>query len=97
DRDVQGAPEVVVVDELLARRFWPGENALGKRLNLIGQEAGVWSTVVGVVAHVHNAGPQEEGEPQIYMPFLQRPQSLMFVVARGAREPAALVPALRRA
>jgi len=97
DQDAAGAPEVVVVDELLARRSWPGQSAIGKRINLIGQPEGTWSTVVGVVAHVHNAGPQEEGEPQIYMPFLQRPQRPFFVVARTAAEPAALVPALRRA
>lgn len=97
DQDAAGAPEVVVVDELLARRHWPGQSAIGKRINLIGREEGEWATVVGVVAHVHNAGPQEEGEPQIYMPFLQRPQGALFVVARSAAEPLAIAPGLRNA
>ena len=88
-QDAKGAPEVVVVDELLARRHWPGESALGKRLDV--------GTVVGVVAHVRNAGLQEEGEPQIYKPFLQWPQSPLFLVARSAGEPVALAPSLRRA
>ncbi len=95
--DDAGAPEVVIVDELLARRYWPGRPAVGKRINVIGRDEGVWATVVGVAAHVRNAGPQEEGEPQIYLPYLQRPQGPLFVVARAAGEPAALAPALRRA
>ena len=96
DQDKEGAPEVVVVDELLARRYWPGKKALGRRINLIGREEGVWAEVVGVAAHVRNAGPQEEGEPQIYMPFLQRPQSQLYMVACCAADPAAFSPALRR-
>ena len=94
DRDTAGAPEVVVVDEWLARRHWPGQSAIGKRINLIGREVGEWATVVGVVAHVRNTGPQEEGEPQIYMPFLQRPQGALFVVTRSTAA-SALIPALR--
>jgi predicted permease len=97
DHDAPGAPEVVIVDELLARRHWPEQSAVGKRINLIGQSVGEWATVVGVVGHVRNTGPQEEGEPQIYMPFLQRPQGALFVVARTAAEPAVIVPGLRDA
>jgi putative ABC transport system permease protein len=89
EQDTEGAPEVVIVDELLARHYWPGESAIGKRLDI--------GTVVGVVAHVRNAGPQEEGEPQLYKPFLQWPQAPMFVVARAAGDPDALAPSLRRA
>jgi putative ABC transport system permease protein len=87
--DAVGAPEVVIVDELLARRWWPGESAVGKRLDV--------GEVVGVVAHVRNAGPQNEGEPQIYKPFLQWPQRPLFIVARTTVEPTTLAPALRRA
>jgi predicted permease len=89
EQDTEGAPEVVIVDELLARRYFPGESAVGKRLDV--------GTIVGVVAHVRNAGPHEEGEPQIYKPFLQWPQAPMFAVVRAAGDPAALAPALRRA
>jgi predicted permease len=96
-QDAAEAPEVVVVDELLARRHWPGKSAVGKRINLIGREVGEWATVVGVVAHVRNAGPQEEGEPQIYLPFLQRTQTPLTIVVRSEAEPAAIMPELRRA
>ena len=94
--DAADAPAVVVVDERLAARHWPGQSALGKRINVTGR-ADDWRTVVGVVRHVHTAGPQEEGEPQLYFPLAQWSQSLMFVVARTTTPPAALTAALRRA
>jgi putative ABC transport system permease protein len=79
-QDEASTPPVAVVDEVLASRYWPGESALGKR---VGQNEGQWATVVGVVAHVHNAGPQEEGEPQLYFPFLQSTQAPMYGVVRA--------------
>jgi putative ABC transport system permease protein len=81
DRDDLAAPLAVVIDENLARRYWPGESAIGKRLSTQGS-TGPWATVVGVVAHVRRAGPRNDGEPQIYFPVLQRPQPAMYYVAR---------------
>jgi len=94
--DAADAPGVVVVDERLAARHWPGQSALGRRINVTGRD-GDWRTVIGVVRHVYTAGPQEEGEPQLYFPLAQWPQSLMFVVARTTTPPTALTPSLRRA
>ena len=70
--DRPGSPPVVIVDEALARKHWPGQSAIGKRVNSE-PPAGQWATVVGVVGHVHNAGPQAEGEPQLYLPYSQQP------------------------
>lgn len=95
--DAPGAPEVVVVDEALAARHWPGQSAIGKRVNLIGRPEGVWATVVGVVAHVHNGSPSQPGEPQIYMPFFQRPQTPLAYVLRTSGDPLALSVSARRA
>jgi putative ABC transport system permease protein len=89
-------PGVVIVDEALARRYWPGADALGKRLNLAGQPEGVWSTVVGVVRHVHSAALTKEGEPQIYIPFAQSPRSTLSLVVRTAGDPRALAPLVRQ-
>jgi putative ABC transport system permease protein len=61
--DRAGTPAVAIVDEALARKHWPNQSAINKRINADGQP-GDWATVVGVVGHVHNAGPQSEGEPQ---------------------------------
>jgi putative ABC transport system permease protein len=95
DRD--GAPRVVIVDEQLARAHWPNESAIGKQINANNDE-GTWSTVIGVVRHVRRAGPADDGEPQIYLPYLQNLQTTMSAVVRAKDgSVASLVPALRAA
>ncbi|HEY4218553.1 MAG TPA: ABC transporter permease [Gemmatimonadaceae bacterium] len=81
--DASAAP-VVIVDELLAKRYWPNESALGKRINAL-ENAGMWETVVGVAKHVRSRGPQEAGEPQLYASYLQHPQGMISMVTRSAR------------
>jgi putative ABC transport system permease protein len=53
--------------------------------------------VVGVVGHVHKASPQDEGEPQIYLPFAQSPQGALSIVARSRTQPLSLVRPVRDA
>ncbi|HEY4303664.1 MAG TPA: ABC transporter permease [Gemmatimonadaceae bacterium] len=79
--DTRAAPSVVIVDEALARAHWPGQSAIGKRLNP-NRDAGRWATVIGVVGHVHKSGPQSDGEPQIYLPHAQSPQTTLSIVVR---------------
>ncbi len=93
--DTPDAPRVVIVDELLAKQHWPGQSALGKRVNR--DRAGNWATVVGVVAHVRKAGPRSEGEPQLYLPFAQNPQTTLSVVVRSSASPNGIGQALRGA
>src|SRR5207244_1149513 len=76
---------VVIVDEMLARIAWPGQSAVGKRVEV--QHAGeggfrqVMSVVVGVVEHVRNHSVTKQVRPEVYMPFDQSPRSpLTFVV-----------------
>jgi len=91
--DGADAPPVVLVDERLAATYWPGEDAIGKRVNPGARD---WATIVGIVRHVHRAGPRDEGEPQIYMPFAQRPQAPLSYVLRTDLDPRSLVSAVRR-
>jgi putative ABC transport system permease protein len=99
DADVAGAPPVAIVDEVLARRYWPGESAIGKRINPWGGRPANdrWTTVVGVVGHVRNAGPTALGEPQVYLSGLQKAESLLFYVARSSDAIAPLPRAMREA
>jgi putative ABC transport system permease protein len=94
--DKRGNPPVVIVDEALARTHWPQESAIGKQLNP-NRDPGQWATVVGVVRHVRNAGPRNDGESQIYIPHAQHPQRPMAVVVRSSIEPNAMIPLLRDA
>src|SRR5262249_19538050 len=59
---------------------------LGKRI----YTNGVWATEVGVAGHVRKAGPQSDGEPQIYLPVAQSPQSTLSIVVRSGGAPASL-------
>jgi putative ABC transport system permease protein len=94
--DKRGTPPVVIVDEALARKHWPSESAIGKRLNP-NRDPGQWATVVGVVRHVRTAGPRNDGEPQIYIPHAQHPQRPMAVVVRSPVAPNATITMLRSA
>jgi putative ABC transport system permease protein len=57
----------------------------------------VWATVVGVVGHVHNAGPQAEGEPQLYLPYAQHAERTMSIVARTNAPLASIAAPIRAA
>ena len=93
DRD--GAPPVIVVNESFARRFWPGEDPLGKGVSMSGSE-GPFGEVVGVVRDGKYRSLTEEPTPYFYYPHLQRPATGMTVQIRTGIDPASLVPALRR-
>jgi len=94
--DRSGAPLVIVVDEALAKRHWPGQQAIGKRINANFAD-GVWATVIGVVGHVHNRGPQAEGESQLYLPYNQHAERTMSIVARTDAPAASIAAQIRSA
>jgi putative ABC transport system permease protein len=94
DADREGSPSVAIVNESLARRYFPHENSLGKKIPS-------WVhlrdklTVVGVVGDVRL---RAEGElaPVIYLPYLQAGQPFMTVLVRTAGNPRLWAPAVRR-
>ena len=104
ESDDASAPPVVVLDETLARKYWPNGNALGQRIFVGAYELGmpadaiVMRTVVGVVREVRTetlVGEQPPG--QFYQPFAQLPAGQAFVVVRSRTDPISLVPQLRSA
>jgi putative ABC transport system permease protein len=99
--DTLAAPRVVVVNEQLARRIWPGEDALGRRISLDNPSRGpaTWLTVVGIAKNAKRGGWTEDAANEMYLPYLQTPGSYlsyMTLVARAEGDPAALFPALRQ-
>ena len=96
ERDREGAPEVVIVNETMARRYWPNEDPLGKRINLGNPEQSPWRTVVGVIGDVRRGGLDKEPYPQMHAPLAQAPYNTVAFVARTSGDPLALVPAVRR-
>ena len=85
DGDGAQTSRVVVINETLARRIWPGEKPLGKRLKQgFPETPGTWREVVGVVADVKHDGLSEQTPMQVYMPFPQVPSSDLALVMRTA-------------
>jgi predicted permease len=95
EQDGAGAPEVVIVDETLAQRFWPNENPLGKRLQQRGK-ADSWRTVVGVISSARQYSTEKEPPITVYYPHEQYAARNMYVVVRTASDPAALTTAVTR-
>lgn len=96
--EAAGAP-VVIVGEELAHRFWAGGNPLSKRIR-IGDAAGPWSTVVGVVGEVRHralAGNPAmlPSDPDLYRPLSQNPPQSLSVTLQTQLQPERLLPALR--
>jgi predicted permease len=94
EQDRLGTQPVVVIDENLARQYWPNQDPVGQRL----QRGGPWATIVGVVAHVmQSALVGDSGKGVCYYPILQQPLPWAFLLVRTRTEPATLGPAMRAA
>ena len=91
----------VVINETMAKRFWPGASALGRRVSVSGGERPVWLTVVGVARDVAMRGAGERPRNQLWRPWATASGRTMTVLVRAraaaAREVAAMAPSLRRA
>jgi predicted permease len=90
--DTAQSPLVVLVDERAARRFWPGEDPIGKRLGFSPQ---TWREVIGVVGSVHNLGLEVPGQEQVYIPHAQNPLRSAFYVVQTQGRPEAVVASVR--
>jgi len=97
-RDTVDATAVALVNEAMAKRFWPDESAVGKRFK-IGQFSGnaPWLTVVGVFTNVRHWGLDNEPGPSFLRPYSQAGWPSMSVVAKAASAPAAFVTPIKRA
>ncbi len=95
ERDVAGTQRVVIVNETAARRFWPNQDPVGKRIGNGAPDG--WMPVVGVVADVRHMSLAREPDPEIYFAFAQSPRTAVNLVVRTASDPLRLAPSLRRA
>src|SRR5262249_32299605 len=95
-QDNQGAVPVTIINETMARRFWPGEEALGKRFKLgAAQSANQWLTVVGVVGDMRRQSLERQPIAQIFRPYLQSSERRLILLIRTTGEPTQLAPLVR--
>jgi putative ABC transport system permease protein len=92
--DNRTAPDVAIVDDKLAARFWPNQDPIGKRMRR--GDSGPWRTVIGVVADTKQY--EVDGEPPItaFYPLEQLPVPSRFLVIKTKSDPTALVSAVTR-
>ncbi len=95
--------KVVIINRAAARRFWPNEDPVGKRI-LSGFDDKEWSTIVGVVGNVKYKGLDAAVAPETYYHYLQLPaermnfaESTMALVVRTRTDPVAMISAVRKA
>ncbi len=94
ERDIKGAPEVSIVNEAFARRFWPNEDPINKRIQRAGQ--GPWRLVVGVVRDEKEVSLENEPAISVYHPIDQFTIRSRYLIARTTGDPAALLEPLAR-
>jgi predicted permease len=92
ERDIKGAPEVIIVNEELARRFWPGEDPIGKRVQRGGK--GPWRTVVGLVRDEKEFSLENEPPITLFHPIEQFNMGSRYFVARTTSDPEKMIAAV---
>ncbi|MEW6735377.1 MAG: ABC transporter permease [Acidobacteriota bacterium] len=96
ESDGREAPPVAIISELAARRYWPNEDPLGKRIKRGGSNTDApWLTIVGIVSDVKQSWFDKEIRPQLYLPYLQSPLPKMTFMVRTSADPISLVTAVR--
>ena len=99
EHDLNPAPSTVVVNQTLARKIWPDEDAIGKRLRL--KSDAPWLTVVGIVGDIKNEGSSKPTKPELYFLYTEQSFGLwadlrsMTLVVRTSSEPQQIVNAIR--
>jgi putative ABC transport system permease protein len=96
ESDGREAPPVAIISELTARRYWPDEDPLGRRVKLDGSGSnGSWVTIVGIAGDIKQSWFDKEIRPQLYLPFMQAPRPKMTFMLRTPTRPMNLVAATR--
>jgi putative ABC transport system permease protein len=97
ETDAAGSQEVAIVNDVVAHRYWPNENPIGKHVNMSGQPSGPWYEVVGVVAAIHHRKLSDRLQPELYRPYRQYlgPAFGAVIAIRSVGNPSSLPPMLR--
>ena len=94
--DNAASPLAVIVDDKVARAYWPGESPIGKKINMDDDKKPAWREVVGIVGGVnHVSALADESKGEVYLPFRQNPLRTMAIVVDTQGDPAVVGPVLR--
>ncbi len=98
EADNADAPPVAIVNEVLARKYFRGGDALGKRITLGDPRKpdAKWITIIGIIANVRHRALELEPQPEYYIPHAQFPMRDMILAVRSAQDPRSLTAGIRR-
>jgi putative ABC transport system permease protein len=98
ERDVKGKPGAIIINDIMARSFWPGEDPLGQILSIgvsvSDNEPTEWE-IVAVVGDMKHFSLDSEAVPEMYVPHAQQPWTSMTLMARSSSDPTQLAAAMR--
>jgi predicted permease len=98
ETDVESSVPVAIINNAMAKKYWPGEDPIGKQVGL-GSPRFPLMTIVGIVADVKRLSMREIPPPEMYVPYTQKPYPsmlAMFVVLRTRVEPSLMISAIRK-
>lgn len=93
EHDNAKGTNVAIVNQKMAREYWPGVDPLGKTFKTTNK----WWTVAGVVADIHHGGLETKPAPEIYLPYLQYPLRSVYMAVRTTARQGEIVPEIRKA
>jgi putative ABC transport system permease protein len=95
DQDRADSPPVAIINEAMARAYWPGEDPIGKRFRFPGTRVEPWITVVGVTGDMHRQGLEKQVAPQVFRPNAQQTDDMLEVIVRTSVDSPAIAAAVQ--
>jgi putative ABC transport system permease protein len=95
EKERLATPEPVVVNEAFMRRFFPGDDPIGKRFCIDPTNKTYWYTIVGVVGDMHRSGLERSTIPEYYGPYIPSPNGRVDLLVRASGDPLALAATIR--
>ncbi len=97
DRDSAEMPGVAIINETATRKYWPGEDPIGRKIKRGRPESkNPWVTIVGIAGSASQLSLREESQPEIYVPYLQNTTLNFSLVVRTASDPKTITGAIRK-
>jgi putative ABC transport system permease protein len=94
EQDREKSTPVIIINESLARLYWPDEDPLGKRINFP-SDGPIWREIVGIVADVKHQKLDADSGSEMYVPYFQKPFTFMGLVVRTGTDPAQMTNTVR--
>jgi putative ABC transport system permease protein len=94
EQDTEKALKVIIINETMAKRYWPGEDPVGKRLKFESGEN--WREIVGIMADVKEFGLDTDARPSLYFPYDQQAARSVSLVVRTTSDPSKVAGGIRK-